>query len=35
MRHALIGLVRYLARHADANVAALAQVVLDELTVAG
>jgi hypothetical protein len=35
MRPAQIGLVRHLARQADASVAALAQKVLDELTMAG
>jgi hypothetical protein len=35
MRQALIGLVRYLARHADPSVAALAQDVLDEMANGG
>jgi hypothetical protein len=35
MRQALIGLVRYLARHADPSVTDLARGVLDELTTAG
>jgi hypothetical protein len=35
MRQALIGLVRYLGRHADARVAALAQGVLEEVASGG